>query len=307
MSLTDDFKNVFRKPNNGLMQLIVINLVVFVLINILGWLIFFNVKANYFKIISEWLSIPTNLKMLLFRPWTWITYMFMHADIFHLLFNMLVFYWFGRIFHEFLGNKRLIGVYFLGGFSGAILYLLAYNSFPYFQTNNISGLMIGASASVMAILVATATKLPDYSMRLLLFGNVRLKYIALALFVLDIISAPHGNSGGHFAHIGGAIFGFIYIKELDKGRDLTNGFNRLVDWIITFFTKSNQAKSKMKVEYRKPKKPIFQKNKKQSTTASNLVSQLEIDKILDKISESGYENLTAKEKELLFKASNKNT
>lgn len=203
----------------------------------------------------------------------------------------------GKIFTEYLGQKKLTAVYFLGAISGAVLYILFFNVFPLFENVVDSSFALGASASVLAITIAAATLLPDYTIYLLLIGPVKLKYIAGITVLLDLLSMSGGNAGGHIAHLGGALFGFIYIKQLKKGNDIAAWFIRITDFIQNKFS----GKPKMKVAYSKK-----QKTNDEEFLAAKKSNQEIIDQILDKISKSGYGSLTKEEKDLLFKVS-KNT
>jgi membrane associated rhomboid family serine protease len=266
--------------------LIAINVAVFLAINIpavLEWL-FTGSQNVIFYYTTEYLAIPAYLPKLLVRFWTPLTYMFMHAGWLHILFNMLWLYWIGQIFEEYLGTKRIIGVYLLGGFAGALFFVLSYNLFPVFATVLPLSTAVGASASVMAIIVATATLLPDYSIPLIFIGPVKLKWIALAIVIIDYLSISGPNSGGEIAHLGGALLGFLYIKRLQKG----------TDWVtnISGIFKSGPRLSKLKVVARNTGKKNYYRPR-----------QEDVDRILDKISTSGYESLTADEKEVLFRAS----
>jgi membrane associated rhomboid family serine protease len=202
---------------------------------------------------------------------------------------MLALYWFGQILAEYLGEKKLLYTYLYGGIAGAVLYILFFNLFPVFSAALPVSEAMGASAAVMAIVFATATLLPDYSLRLLFFGNVSLKYIAFIYLLIDILSIGSFNSGGHIAHIGGAIFGFILIKQLRKGNDWIKSTDKYVQKIFSLFRKKN----KLRVSY------INKDAKKNDATAD----QKTVDAILDKISKNGYDNLSKQEKEILFKAS----
>ncbi|MFI5138462.1 MAG: rhomboid family intramembrane serine protease, partial [Sphingobacteriales bacterium] len=233
---------------------------------------------------QEYLLLPASLPKLLTHFWTPVTYMFMHADIWHILFNMLWFYWFGQIFEEYLGKKRTLGLYFMGGLAGAFLFIFSYNVFPFFTHTNeaATNVLLGASASVMAIMVATATLLPDYTIPLILIGPVKLKWLVLFFIALDFLGITGLNAGGELAHLGGALTGFLYIKQLQKGND----------WI------GNIAK----LFKPKPKLKVVSNNTSKRTVS--LPRQEEIDLILDKISQSGYDSLSKQEKEILFRASN---
>ena len=265
--------------------LIGINVFIFLIVNIasvIEHLVFRSEIIDYYT--KEYLLLPSFLPKLLTHFWTPITYMFMHAGIFHILFNMLWLYWFGQIFEEYLGNKRTIGLYLLGGLTGALFFVAAYNIFPLFSTLVTDSTVVGASASVMAVIVATATLLPDYSISLILIGPVKLKWIALFYVVIDFLSIAGPNAGGEFAHLGGALFGFIYIKQLQRGRD----------WIGAI-TGIFRSRSKMKVAAKNSDK-----------NQSGKPRQEEIDRILDKISQTGYDSLNKQEKEILFRASKDN-
>lgn len=265
--------------------LIGINVLVFLLVNIAGVidrLVFQSDFIDYYS--NELLLLPAFLPRLAGHFWTPFTYMFMHAGIFHILFNMLWLYWIGQIFEEYLGNKRTIGLYLLGGLTGAIFFVAAYNIFPFFAPVLAGSTVVGASASVMAIIVATATLLPDYSLNLILLGPIKLKWIALFYVIIDFLSIAGPNAGGEFAHLGGALFGFIYIKQLQRGND----------WIGAI-TGIFRKRSKMKVVSRNSDK-----------NASGKPRQDEIDRILDKITESGYESLNKQERETLSRASKDN-
>lgn len=290
-----DIKNQ-SKNGSVLIKLIFINVLVFLTVNVIGLLLYFFNIENGIQQLVYWLSLPSDVTKLLYRPWTILSYMFLHEEIFHLLFNMLVLYFGGQIFLQFLNNKKLLSTYLLGGLSGGLLYVLLFNVLPVFEQQTSLSFALGASASVMAVLIAAATYVPNFTVRLIFLGNVKLKYIALIYVVLDIISIPKGNSGGHIAHLGGALFGFIYISQLQKGKDLTAGFNRFLDSIKELFS----FKRKMKVVYKSPKsRDDYQFNEQKKA------NQQKIDVILDKISKSGYDSLTGEEKAILFDASKK--
>ena len=265
--------------------LIGINVIVFLLINIGDTIAKFLFNISLIQTYSdEFLRLTAFLPKLAYRFWTPVTYMFMHDGIFHILFNMLWLYWFGQIFEEYLGNKRTVGLYFLGGLAGAVFFIASFNIFPFFTHNNaaIGTALVGASASVMAIMVATATLLPDYTISLMFIGPVRLKWLVLFFIVIDFLGIVGPNAGGELAHLGGGLIGFIYIKQLQKGHDWIGGIAGLF-----------KSKSNLKVV-----------SKNTSRNSSDLPRQEEIDTILDKISRSGYDSLTRQEKEVLFRASN---
>ena len=220
--------------------------------------------------------------------------MFLHQSFIHLLFNMIWLYFGGQIFLSFFDNKKLISTYVLGGISGAVLFIISFNLFPVFASTLPNAVAVGASASVLAIIMAIATKSPNYSIRLFLIGNIKLKHIAIVSIVLDILSIPQGNAGGHIAHLGGAFFGYLYVKQLNGGNDIASGFNKIMDYLATYL----KRESKLKKAYRRKKSD-------QDFRRGKVQTQAKIDNILDKISKSGYESLTKEEKDILFKASKK--
>jgi membrane associated rhomboid family serine protease len=292
----EEFKNAFQRPNNSHVQLIIINVVVYLVVAVTFVFSTALESPGVFAFIHRLLAIPAPITEFIQRPWTAITYAFIHdwTGIFHILFNMLVFYWFGKLFVEYLGSDKLIAVYFLGALAGAIAYLLVYNLIPFYQARIPSGGMVGASAAVYAIVVATATLLPDYTFFLLFLGPVRIKYIAGFYIVVSFLGSVGPNEGGNVAHLGGALIGFIYIKQLQSGVNWGGWITSTIDWIKGLFT----PKPAVKVTYRKPT-PAAKPSSKSN------VSQDEIDTILDKISDGGYESLTKDEKEKLFNASKK--
>ncbi|MDN3551122.1 rhomboid family protein [Mucilaginibacter aquaedulcis] len=276
------------RSGNKLNLLIAINVIVYLAINIPAVIEHLFTGFGQPSIIAtyadEYLATTAYLPKLLTRFWTPLTYMFMHAGILHILFNMLWLYLMGQIFEEYLGNKRTIGLYIMGGLAGAFFFILCYNLFPAFSHNPAMLLVpvVGASASVMAIVVATATLLPNYTISLILFGPVKLKWLVIVILVIDFLGIAGANAGGEIAHLGGALLGFIYIKQLQRGHDWIGGVNNLF--------KSS------------PKLKVVVKNT--SKNSAEYPRQEEIDRILDKISQSGYDSLSKQEKEILFRASN---
>ena len=211
--LNELYSKAFRS-GNPLYLFIGINILVFLIIGLIAVAEFlFKTNTSVASWLSRQLSMPANLEILAYKPWTIITYMFLQREVFHILFNLLWLYWMGMIFMDFLNKRQFIFTYLAGGIAGALLYLLAYNTLPAFSELTQKSFLLGSSASVMAIVIGTATLVPDYTIRLLLFGAVRLKYLAIAYFVFDIIGMGGGNPGGSIAHIGGAILGFVFIKN----------------------------------------------------------------------------------------------
>ncbi len=304
-SFVEDFKNAWNKPDNGLVRIIIINVLVFGLLKIFWLLTRFGVTPSFYNEAEKIVMISPILNEFIFRPWTLFTYFFTHFEFLHILFNMLVLYWFGVIFNEFLGSRKLVALYVLGGLAGGLLYLILYNTIPYLINNPGIG-MVGASAGVYAIVIGAATIAPEYRMHLLFFGAVRIKYIAAVYVFLSVIGLGASNVGGNIAHLGGILVGYVFVKQLSKGDDWSLGIWKVLDAISNMF----KPKSKMKVSYRKPQHATSRSKKMKQTAAqgtNTLPDQSIVDAILDKISESGYEKLTAEEKHILFKASQKNT
>ena len=297
-SIWYDMKSEFLRGNNIVYQIIAVNVAIYILVGVFRLFLFlFQGDSMIYESFIKQLAVPADFKSLIFKPWTLLTYMFFHQGLFHILFNMLWLYWFGRIFREYLGNNKVLPVYILGGLAGAILYILAFNLFPVFSETLSISYALGASAGVLAVVIAAATLLPNYAIHLLFFGAVKLKYIAIVSVAIDILSIPSGNAGGHIAHLGGAIFGFVFIKQLQKGNDWSIGFNRFSDKVIAFF----KSDGRQKVKATQTKQSRSAKGKKTKDKGSDY--QKKIDVILDKISQSGYDSLTKEEKEFLFKAS----
>lgn len=278
--------------SDTLQRLLLINVAVFLFVRIVNAVSgLFLHELLSFKDVSPFFAIPANLSKFISRPWTILTYMFFHWEVMHIFFNMLWLYWMGKIFQEYLGSKKLISTYIAGGFTGALFFIAAYNIFPLFSNLLPGAFALGASASVLAITVATATLLPEYPIQLLFFGIVRLKWIAVITIVLDLINISGDNAGGHIAHLGGALYGFIYIRSLQKGTDLTG-------WLIRLFDRLSPS-GKMKVAHR-------QKKHDEEYNITRKAKQERMDDILDKISKSGYGSLTQDEKNFLFKMSKEN-
>lgn len=289
----------FLRQRNMLSRLVLINIAAFIVVSILGlflWLFELNSSASQQAEMSpfvEWFAIPSNPASLFKKPWTIFTYMFLHEGFFHLLLNMIMLYFGGRIFLEYMNDRKLLGTYLWGGIFGGLLYVISYNYFPVFNQAVGYSVALGASASVLAILVAIATHVPNYYVNLILLGRVRLKHLAIAFIVIDLLSIQGSNPGGHIAHIGGALWGFLYIQLLKKGWNFSNLFS-----FPTFSFKKGPRKSYSNPGYKRPESDDTYNRNRVST-------QKDIDKILEKISKSGYSSLTKKEKELLFKNSNK--
>lgn len=309
-SILDDLKYTWRKPNSVMARLILINVFVFVITGI----VFVISSEKVFYAYFQNLAMSTNLLKgdtgqvgyiapFIHKPWTFFTAFFTHKGFGHILWNMLAFYWFGMVIRDFMGERRLLSLYFLGGIAGSISMLILFNLVPKFS-GEAYGLGWGASAAVFAIMVAAATKFPDYQFNLLFIGPVKIKYIALVMIFLSFIGLKGSNVGGEVAHLGGALIGFLYIKQLNNGVDLGRPIMAVSDLIVKLF----KPKPKIKVTHRSGSRRASKKtSRKARQSDSNITNppQEEIDAILDKISQSGYDSLTTDEKQKLFNASNR--
>ena len=254
-----------------------------------------------------YLEFPSDLSLLLKQPWTIITYQFLHYDLMHILFNMLWLYWLGTMFYQIFGTRRLIGLYFLGGFGGALIYLAAYNLLPVFAGS--MGFLLGASASILAIVTAMAVCRPDFKVGMLFLGSISLKWIAIITIFIDFISIGADNTGGHIAHIGGAAIGALFGIADRRGIDITAFFNNFIDAVVNLFRRgksSGSGKFRFK-KWRKSKQSSLgeQKNdNRMHNTTMTPANEAELDKILAKIKQSGYKSLSVEEKKRLFDVSN---
>ncbi|NJM93970.1 MAG: rhomboid family intramembrane serine protease [Cytophagales bacterium] len=302
-SFFDELRFAFQRRDNGLMKIIFINIAVYLTLTVLSVVLRLSGAGQVYDFLAEQLFLPASVSGFLAKPWTLITYFFAHEDIFHILFNLLVLYWFGRLVQEYLGNRKVVTLYFLGGIAGGLFYILLYNLSPYFQRVVGSSVLLGASAGVYAVVVGAATFIPNYTFFMLFLGPVRIIYIAAFYVVLSLAESVGNNAGGALAHLGGALMGYLVISQLKQGRDWSASFYRVIDWFGSAF----QPKPKIKVSYRK------QGSSNKATAGSSSaprrgtseIDQEEIDKILDKISERGYEALSKEEKQKLFNASKK--
>ncbi|MBN2264013.1 MAG: rhomboid family intramembrane serine protease [Prolixibacteraceae bacterium] len=298
MNIWEEIKQTF-KNGSIVTRLIYLNLAIFLTLRIV--LVIFSL-FNIDALILPWLALPSDFGQLLTRPWTIITYMFLHYDFIHIIFNVLWLYWFGKIFLNYFDEKKLLGIYLLGGISGGALYMLAYNIFPAFDTVASSGLLLGASASIIAIVVATAVYVPNLSLHLFpisaFLGPVKMIWIALFSVFIYFIGITGNNAGGNIAHLGGALWGYLYMMQLKKGNDFMARFNNFAFHIDTFFKRSRR----LKVSYRRSKTQgmtDWEYNKKKKAEKED------INQILDKIAKSGYDSLSKKEKEILFRMGGK--
>jgi membrane associated rhomboid family serine protease len=292
----------FLRSRDVLPRLILINIAIWIAITAMRVFAFLlNVPdATLTNYIVDYFALPARPESLLIRPWTLLTYMFLHIDFFHILFNMLWLYWFGKIFLEFLKSRQLLLIYLLGGISGGLLYVLFYNIFPVFEKSLNLSFALGASASVMAIVTAISFYVPGYTIQLLFIGRIKIFYIALFLFILDFFMIRSENAGGHIAHIGGALFGLSYILAHRKGMNFSGIFG--MSWLKQLFRQFRG--NRLKKEFTNTSTPTGRPLTDEDYNLRKAQRQKIIDDILDKISKSGYESLTAEEKEILFKSSN---
>lgn len=298
----DDFK-VFFKSKNILARIIIVNVVIFLAVSIISiFLNLFQIDPYYYvdnlqvSKVLYWLAVPADLSALVLKPWTIITYMFLHEGIWHIFFNMLILYFVGRVFYQYLGGKILLNTYVIGGVGGALLYIASFNFFPLFSNEAHTAVALGASASVYAIIVGIIAYVPEYSFNLLIIGRVKLKYVAIFYIIQDLLQIDKSNAGGHIAHLGGALTGYLFVLIIAKKGKFT-----LFDFSQFNIFRSKTKYTKFRTIKNETKRPL----KDEEYNEQRVEKQKSIDHILDKINKSGYENLTKEEKELLFKASNK--
>lgn len=293
-SIIDDIKRSFSF-GNMITRIIIVNVAVFMFLALFSAFI-----PSVYTSFSNWVYIPSSPSELLTRPWTILTYMFAHVGLWHVAFNMLVLYWFGRIVGDLLNDRRVLPLYLLGGLSAAIFYFLAANLF----SNVGHGNLHGASGSVLCIVAAAAWTSPNYTVRLLFLGDVKIKWIAGAIFFINILDTQSAvNTGGTYAHIGGFAFGAFYVWMLRNGTDITEPMQDTINWVAEkFSSESKKKKTPLKVTHVAKQKNTI-KNQRTSSHSSDL--QKQVDVILDKIKVKGYDSLTDEEKEILFTASKK--
>jgi len=286
MTIWDEIKESF-KEGSALTRLIYINLVVFLVIRILN--VFFFLSGTPFPFM-DWLALPADFGLLASRPWTLITYMFLHFEFLHILFNLLWLYWMGQIFLGYFDQGKLVTIYLLGGIFGGLFYVAGYNSFPAFSQIVSDSRLLGASASVIAIVAALAVHAPNHTLHLMFIGPVKMKYIALVSVLMYVIGISSTNAGGNLAHLGGAFCGAIYVLQLRRG----NNRNKKEIGLFSDLKKVFSPKPKVTLSYRKPVDDIeYNRQKNQD--------QKRMNEILEKISKSGYDSLSKEEKEILFR------
>lgn len=288
INIFDRIKNFFLQKN-ALSRLMLINIVIWLIclfISVFTWL--FNVSDISF--VTKLFAVPADISSLTDKPWSIFTYMFLQEEFWHLFFNMLMLYYGGQIFLQYFTQKQLLLTYIFGGLFGALFFIMSFNIFPVFENMRDSAVALGASASVLSILIAAATYQPEYKLNLFLLGEVKMKWIAIIFVIIDLLSIPKGNSGGHIAHLGGALWGFLYAFMLRKDFDIYMIFKR---------------QPRIKVKSRNTDNHHQRPKTDEQYNAERAQEQQEIDKILDKIAKNGYSSLSEKEKEYLFKQSKK--
>jgi membrane associated rhomboid family serine protease len=284
-----NLKHSFHQSDT-LAKLIYINVLVFIIIRL--WGVYFP-RFNMQEVsLLSYMQMPPSPVLFLYKPWTLLTYMFTHFDFLHILFNMLLLYWFGKIFLQFFSLRQLSGLYILGGIAGGLLFMMTYNVFPYFRALDADHALMGASASVMAIVFAVSFYRKGYYITLLFLGRIRLIYLALGVFLFDLLAITSNNAGGHIAHIGGALLGIWFASRMATGKDLTKSLNRLIDAVVNL----GKRKPKLHVSYKRNETHYEYNARKQAMNN-------EIDAILDKLKRSGYAGLSSEEKKKLFDAS----
>lgn len=287
MEIWNDINSSFRK-GSVITRLIYLNLAVFLLFRIIEVLFFLSGNPTD---LLQWFELPASPATWIRQPWSILTYMFLHHGFLHILFNLLTLYWFGRIFMDYYSGSQLVGLYLMGGLAGGLVYMAAYNLFPVFKPVVSISYLLGASASIIAILMAAAFRDPLREVRLLLIGLVQLRYLALFMMIIFIIGISVSNAGGNLAHLGGAVAGWIFMKLETKGRDMTTPFSDAVNWIAQLF----KSRSRIKVVHRNPPRDDYEYNRQKAA------DHQELNQILDKIGEEGYDSLTKTEKETLFR------
>lgn len=302
MSIVQDIRSTFNRRDNALMQLIWLNVLVFASLILLKFILKFSSAIGYYPTVMTQVQLSSAFPVLLRHPWTLLTYAFTHEEFFHILFNMLNLYWFGQLVREYLGDRRLVSIYMLGALAGATFFLLAYNFVPAFQ-EGLGTPMVGASGAVTAIIVAGATLLPDYTFMLILIGPVKIKWIAAVVVLISLAGVNGGNPGGEIAHLGGALLGFVFVRQLQAGRDLGRPVQAVGNWFALLISR-RQPTMRVSSSSRRPE-PVAASatSPAKKLNAPGQPLQDEIDTILDKISRSGYESLSKEEKQKLFRAS----
>lgn len=297
------FENLYKKYRGSdvVGKFIFVNVALYVLLLFIGvFSVLFNAGSLSADVLS-FVELPASLGEFALRPWTVLTYMFIHAGLWHILWNMLALYFFGRIFLNFYSVRHFVGIYILGGLFGALFFVLAYNLFPYFGPYLPFSRLVGASAAVLAVVVAAAVRSPQYRINLMFVGSVKLSTFALVVVAMSFLMLSGENAGGNFAHLGGAFAGWLVADMLNKGRDLTQVVNGPIDWVSSLIVRlRTPRKKKTKFTYtRGGRSADYEYN------ARKKADEAEVDRILEKVKNGGYASLSEEEKKRLFEASSK--
>jgi membrane associated rhomboid family serine protease len=292
MGITDEIKLSY-KQGSYMTKLIYINLAVWILVRMATVVLVLG--GNESPGFLDWLALPASFGQFITRPWTLFTYMFLHYELLHLVFNLLWLYSFGRIFLEYHPPRKLLSTYIFGGLAGGLFFMVAYNFFPYFRHSIEFTQLLGASAAVIAVVIATAVYVPDHLIHLILIGPVKIKWIALLSIIYYVVNLTGDNAGGNFAHLGGALWGLTYMMFLMSGMDFSARAEGFIDKLFSW----SKPRRKLKIEYNSGQNRDYNYNRNKKA------QQEEVNRLLDKISSSGYDSLTAAEKEMLFRMSGK--
>lgn len=294
-SILDDIKNSFRS-GHMITRLIILNVAIFVVTALINAF----APSFYQGALVHWIAVPGDPISLLLKFWTIISYMFVHAGLSHIFWNMLILYWFGRIVGDLIGDKHILPIYISGGLAGAIAYILSY----YFLIGVVGTYMVGASAAIMSLVIIAGMLNPEKELRLILIGPVKIKFLILAFILMDLIFiGKNSNTGGHIAHIGGMLMGWVYYNQIGKASDLEPRINGILAWVSRLFGRvsSSGNKSPLTVKFKSDKLKTMKDHRSESEASM----QQKVDAILDKINKKGYESLTDIEKETLYQASKK--
>lgn len=297
------FENLYKKYRDSdvVGKYIFVNVALYVLLLFIGvFSVLFNAGSLSADVLS-FVELPASLGELALRPWTVFTYMFIHAGLWHILWNMFALYFFGKILLNFYSVRHFVGIYILGGLFGALFFVLAYNLFPYFGPYLPFSRLVGASAAVLAIVVAAAVRSPQYRINLMFVGSVKLSTFALVVVAMSFLMLSGENAGGNFAHLGGAFAGWLVADLLNKGKDLTQVVNGPIDWVSSLIVRlRTPRKKKTKFTYtRGGRSADYDYN------ARKKADEAEVDRILEKVKKGGYASLSEEEKRRLFEASSK--
>jgi membrane associated rhomboid family serine protease len=282
----------FWKTSNIAVKLIIVNAVVFFGVHFLFMIFHLMDMQNINQQIVAYLALPAFLPKLILQPWSLFTHMFMHQGIMHILFNMVMLYFGGRLFTYYLDENKLINVYFLSGLSGALLFIIAVNVFPLFSANIQFYKALGASAATLGVLIAVCAYKPHDKVQLFLFGGVKLMWIGIIIVALDILRFQSGNEGGHIAHLGGSIFGYFFGVNMRNYNDISRFFQP----VQNLFKKKIHVKKQQKTNLR----TVYKRKTDAEYNEERAMRQRRMDEILDKIKSSGYDSLTKEEKSFLF-------